>query len=280
MSAADYDTIQRNGNSSDAEKGQMDALKEIQTNRSVVMSADMFEKLYLSPHNKVKGELRQTYGNPTPLALIGFLLCLSPLSCTLMGWRDAGGFAASIIPGYFFFGGMLMFFSGLLEWVLGNSFPSIVFCSYGCFWFTFGGILCPSFGAYEFYASSGEAAASGLLAPGFNSSLAFFLVSFGLLCVVMFVCSLRTNVVFVLIFLTLIPAFGCLGAAFWYMAEDYTGTAAKQAKLMQAGGAILFVTCACGWYILLSIMLAIVDFPIQLPVGDLSTVIKGKSERR
>ncbi|CAK7233971.1 hypothetical protein SBRCBS47491_008790 [Sporothrix bragantina] len=277
--AAEFDTIHTSGQNSDAEKGHMDALRETTTNRSVVMSAEMFEKLYLSPHNKVKGELRQTYGNPTPMALVGLLLCLSPLSCTLMGWRGASGFAASIIPAYFFLGGMLMFVSGLLEWVLGNSFPSIVFCSVGCFWFSFGGILCPSFGTYGFYAAPGEAASTGLAAPGFNSSLAFFLVSFGLFAVVLFICSLRTNVVFVTIFLTLIPAFACLGAAFWYMAEDLEGTTATVTKLFQAGGAILFVTCACGWYILLSIMLAIVDFPIQLPVGDLSTVIKGYSSR-
>ncbi|CAK7220383.1 hypothetical protein SCUCBS95973_004135 [Sporothrix curviconia] len=218
--ATEFDTIQTSGQNSDAEKGQMDALRETTTNRSVVMSAEMFEKLYLSPHNKVKGELRQTYGNPTP------------------------------IPAYFFLGGMLMFVSGLLD-----------------------------FGTYGFYAAPGEAASTGLSAPGFNSSLAFFLVSFGLFAVILFICSLRTNIVFVIIFLTLIPAFACLGAAFWYMAEDLEGTTALVTKLFQAGGAILFVTCACGWYILLSIMLAIVDFPIQLPVGDLSTVVKGRSAR-
>ncbi|KAL1899416.1 hypothetical protein Sste5346_002812 [Sporothrix stenoceras] len=279
---AEYENVRANGNgaSSDAEKGQMEALREIATNRSVVMSAEQFEKLYLSPHNKVKGELRQTYGNPTPMALIGFLMCLQPLSCTLMGWRGASNFAASIIPAYFFFGGLLMFITGLLEWVLGNSFPSIVFTAFGCFWFTFGGILCPSFGTYGFYAAAGDAASTGLAAKGFNASLGFFLVAFGLFTAILFICSLRTNVVFVIIFLTLIPAFACLGAAFWYQAEDLAGTVDKVTTLFEAAGAILFVTCACGWYILLSIMLAIVDFPIQLPVGDLSTVIKGKSDRR
>lgn len=34
-----------------------------------------------------------------------------------------------------------------------------------------------------------------------------------------------------------------------------------------------------GWYLLTAIMLGIVDFPIQLPVGDLSSIIKGRSER-
>jgi hypothetical protein len=33
-----------------------------------------------------------------------------------------------------------------------------------------------------------------------------------------------------------------------------------------------------GWYLTLAIMLAIVDFPIHLPVFDLSTVIKGASQ--
>jgi hypothetical protein len=33
-----------------------------------------------------------------------------------------------------------------------------------------------------------------------------------------------------------------------------------------------------GWYIIAAQLLAAVDFPIQLPVGDLSTIIKGASE--
>lgn len=58
----------------------------------------------------------------------------------------------TISPVYFFMGGFLMVLSGILEWVLGNSFPFIVFCSLGCFWLSFGGILNPSFGAFSFYA--------------------------------------------------------------------------------------------------------------------------------
>jgi hypothetical protein len=34
-----------------------------------------------------------------------------------------------------------------------------------------------------------------------------------------------------------------------------------------------------GWYQLLGLMMAMVDFPIQLPVGDLSVYIRGASER-
>lgn len=34
---------------------------------SLSISPELFEKLYLSPQNKVKGELRGTFGNPTPV---------------------------------------------------------------------------------------------------------------------------------------------------------------------------------------------------------------------
>jgi hypothetical protein len=44
-----------------------DALKRIQTAGSISISPELFEKIYLSPQNKVKGELRKTVGNPTPL---------------------------------------------------------------------------------------------------------------------------------------------------------------------------------------------------------------------
>ena len=87
------------------------------------------EKLYLSPENAVKGQLRKTFGNPTPVALAGFLLANTPASCDLMGWRGAGGHtgnAASGIASYYFFGGMLLLAGGIGEWVL-VSFTSFRF---------------------------------------------------------------------------------------------------------------------------------------------------------
>jgi hypothetical protein len=43
------------------------ALQKIRTAQSVTISPELFEKLYLSPQNVVKGDLRKTFGNPTPL---------------------------------------------------------------------------------------------------------------------------------------------------------------------------------------------------------------------
>lgn len=44
-----------------------DTLRRIQTTGSFVITAEIFEKMYLTPANKVKGDLRLKFANPTPL---------------------------------------------------------------------------------------------------------------------------------------------------------------------------------------------------------------------
>lgn len=46
---------------------QLNALPALEQARSIVMSNEMFEKLYLNPPNKVSGDLRRVFANPTPL---------------------------------------------------------------------------------------------------------------------------------------------------------------------------------------------------------------------
>lgn len=50
-------------------------------------------------------------------------------------------------------------------------------------------------------------------------------VCVGLVCFVFLICSLRTNIVFFLIFLSLICAFGCLAGAYWNLALAYENAA-------------------------------------------------------
>lgn len=103
------------------------------------------------------------------------------------------------------------------------------------------------------------------------------MICMGILCLVYLVCSLRTNLVFFLIFFTLVPAFGLLAGTFIHTAQGNAGIAAK---CQEAAGAFTFVTCLCGWYIFFAIMLASVDFPFSLPIIDLSGMIKGASEKQ
>lgn len=118
----------------------------------------------------------------------------------------------------------------------------------------------------------------------------------GVVCLIFMICSLRTNIAFFIIFLTLVLAFGLLAGTFWQLAE---GNMAVAKACQIAAGAFGFLTTVSGWYIFASILLASVDFPLVLPrefcfhvflswigvltkhfaVGDLSTHIKGRSEK-
>lgn len=103
----------------------------------------------------------------------------------------------------------------------------------------------------------------GLKTPGFNASFAFFLVFMGasgptillyrerngltvvcvgLVCLVFLICSLRTNIVFFLIFLSLIGAFGCLAGAYWNLA--LVGKNAANAVAAKRAGQLVVVSSA------------------------------------
>lgn len=133
----------------------------------------------------------ETLSNPDR-ALIGFLLSLTPLSMDLMGWRGAGGNGAAGTATYFFFGGLLMILGALGEvcppllsvitdtwmpisadtttqWIIGNTFPFVVFGSFGAFWLGFAGTLQPFYNAYGAYSTT-DNPADGLNTVGFRSS--------------------------------------------------------------------------------------------------------------
>jgi hypothetical protein len=108
-----------------------DTLRKIRTADSVSIPLDVFEKLYLNPQQPAAGKLRKTFGNPTPVALVGFLIAATPNACALMGWRGAGGGGGALLCVFIFFGGMLQIIGGTLEFFLGNTFSSVLFFTYG-----------------------------------------------------------------------------------------------------------------------------------------------------
>ncbi|KAK5020666.1 hypothetical protein LTS07_011495 [Exophiala sideris] len=241
--------------------------------------------MYLSPYTQKLGHLRSTFGNPTPMPLMGFLIASMPLGCNLMGWRGAGGDGAAIIRPYanhdyggsglfFFFGGMLQILGSVLEWIIGNTFPFVVFACYGfpgAFWLAMGVTLQPAFNAQAYYTTQ----------PGgisqFYSSFSFFWMVMALVTFFFLIASFRTNVVFVLVFLFIDLSFIMLMATYWSSAEGKTAVAEKCQK---AAGAFIFVFCVFGWYLFFTMILLAVDFPLRLPTGDLSTIFKGASERK
>ena len=74
---------QRSSEESNASQNYTDEqLRNVLTN-TATLPPELFEKLYLSPQSKVKGDMRKTVANPTPLAIMGFAIALFPLSIEL-----------------------------------------------------------------------------------------------------------------------------------------------------------------------------------------------------
>ncbi|KAK0647202.1 gpr1-like plasma membrane protein [Cercophora newfieldiana] len=257
-------------------------MQQLRNAQTINMSAELFEKLFLSRHDSISGTVdwRKSLGNPTPIALVGIVISLTPLSCDLMGLLGAGGNGAAGVATYYFFGGLLLLLAALLEWLMGNTFPSVVFAAYGAFFFSFGGTLTPSFAAFASYAPAGADPASGLRTQAFNASFGWILVWMCVLSLMFFICSLRTNIALVTIFFSLVGVFGTLAGAYFFLAANFDRNGSTAGTFVKAGGVCGFVASMATWWFLLSTLLDTVDFPIRLPLGDLSGWIEPGSARR
>lgn len=51
------------------QKSDISHLSRCETNASIMIPKDVFEKMYLTPQLPVKGQLRKTLGNPTPMSV-------------------------------------------------------------------------------------------------------------------------------------------------------------------------------------------------------------------
>lgn len=69
---------------------------------------------------------------------------------------------------------------------------------------------------------------------------------------------------------------GCITGSFFSLAH---GNGVYATRLQHVGGGLLLAACLIGFYIFIALVLASVDFPIVIPLGDLSTVIKGARDK-
>ncbi|OQV11304.1 hypothetical protein CLAIMM_15160 [Cladophialophora immunda] len=259
---------------------------------TITLSPEQFERLYLNPLKRGEHSLMKKLANPTPLALASFVVTTTPFSIALMGWGGAGGNGIALTGAIVFLGGTMLAISGLLEFILGNTFSFVVFSSFGAFWLAFGFTLAPALnvggtlttraigktrppclpsmltdGIKAPYSASGTDNLQGLSSEGFVNTYAFFLLSMDILVVIYGICALTTNVVFLAVFGSLVMVFSLLSAAYWRLG---VGDTVVGNRLIVGGGASLFVTSILGWYLLMVQLFDTVNLPIKLPVGDLS----------
>ncbi|KAH8703013.1 plasma membrane ammonium transporter [Talaromyces proteolyticus] len=253
------------------------SLRQYVTTDSVLLPIprDTFEKLYLNPKLPHKGSLHKTFGNPTPIALMGFVLSALPMSCIQMGWRGAGGNGGAILPVYIFFGGLVQILGAIGEWLIGNTFSSALFFTYGTFWLVNGTSEMPFFAVGVNYSPTGNNL-EGQTTDMFYATVGFYYIFLGVLSFVYLICSIRTNMCLVLGLIILVVDVGMFCGVYFNLALGNYGLAGG---LKVAAGALTMALCAPVGYLFIAQILEAVDFPISLPVGDLSTMILGKTQR-
>ncbi|KAL0568677.1 hypothetical protein V5O48_013302 [Marasmius crinis-equi] len=203
------------------------------------------------------------FGNPSPLGVIGFTVCLSATSCILLGWArsDPSSMIAMVGP-YYYIGGICLFVTGIMEWALGNTFNFVVFMIFGGYWSGLGTLNDPSMGIASAFAKTGGGAS-----PELNSALMFYNAFFAALVVVLFIGTLRANIAFAALFFAvfIILVLFVIGYA-----KIVAGNLESATKLFKAAGVFSLATSAGSYYIFLSLICAAVDMPFTLPLGDLS----------
>ncbi|KAE8420030.1 GPR1/FUN34/yaaH family-domain-containing protein [Aspergillus pseudocaelatus] len=252
-------------------------LRRIQTAESVLLPIprDAFEKLYLNPKVPTRGNLRRTFGNPTPISLMGFVLAATPAAMSTLGWRGSGGNGGAILPVFIFFGGMVQIFGAVGEWILGNTFSCALFFTYGTFWIVFGTSEMPFYAVGTNYSPTGSSF-EGMQTSEFNATVGLYYIVLAVLTFVYLICSIRTNACLFLALFLLVIAFSLFGAGYFQLAA---GNPLQAEKLQKVAGGFTFALCIPIWHIFIAQILDAVDFPFSLPVGDLSTIVVGKSQK-
>ncbi len=91
-------------------------------------------------------------------------------------------------------------------------------------------------------------------------------------------CSIRTNLVFVLIFICATIGFALAAASNFYAA---IGSTVASGNLLVATGGIFLAADLLGWYLAFAQMFAIMELPLpDIPVMDLSQIVKPKSRAK
>ena len=148
--------------------------------------------------SKYEFPIKDTTSNPGPLGLFGF-----GLTTFLLNLHNVGAYPlnSAILAMGLCYGGFAQIIAGLFEWHKNKIFTSVVFISYGTFWWS----LCLIFMLPEM----GIATATDKVGMG------WYLFIWGFISLGFLICSLKKPRIVFLIFLTLVPLFWLLAIENW-----------------------------------------------------------------
>ena len=155
------------------------------------------------------------------------------MTTVLLNLHNAGfwGLGVGVLAMGIFYGGAAQVVAGVMEWKKNNTFGAVAFTSYGFFWMTLVGIiLMPGLGM------GAKESKGGMIA---------YLVLWGLFTTVMFIGTLKKNMISRIVFGSLAILFFMLaigdytGNATWKMITGFEGIFCGLAALYDASGQIL-----------------------------------------
>jgi uncharacterized protein len=102
------------------------------------------------------------------------------------------------------------------------------------FWASFGTLLLPSWGIAASYSPTGDAA-EGALSVGYNTAIGFYLIFWGFGLFILLICSARTNIAFLSVFIALVAGVFALAGAYFHVAAGDVAMAARLQKVQVLG---------------------------------------------
>jgi len=175
------------------------------------------------------------FANPAPLGLSAFALTTFVLSLINMKARNVAE-PNIVVAAAFGYGGIVQLAAGMWEMAVGNTFGATALSSYGGFWIAFAIILTP--GGFQIVSALG-----GGTDPNFLNSFGFFLMGWFIFTTILLFCTLRSTVMFFLLFFWLDLAFLLLGIGYL---EHSNG--APNAGCIKAGGLFGLLAAFWAWY--------------------------------
>jgi len=179
---------------------------------------------------------QRKFANPAPLGLCAFALTTFVLSCINMNARGLKSPNVAV-PLAFGYGGLVQLLAGMWEMAVGNTFGATALSSYGGFWIAYGILLTPAWGITD-----PEGPYKG---QSVDSALGFFLTGWFIFTTILLLCTLRSTVMFFLLFFTLDLAFLMLACG--HYAKD-NGALSSSTMLTQAGGGFGILAAFLAWY--------------------------------
>lgn len=135
--------------------------------------------------------------------------------------------------------------AAICEFILGNTFPFVVFMIYGCHWVNLGYVYDP---IHQIQASYTAGAIPGAISQGYNAgqgnyNVVMTLITFCFLCG-----SLRTDVPFVIVFFSLVFLFSFFAAGNYQLGFNHTAEGIEHAiYYFKIAGGFGFVAMIMGW---------------------------------